>query len=681
MLYYSFRIDCAYAGEESLAMAFRKTRREGGEAVARLNAILCAAYEEGRYTFICCGNPGSWQMAAAFGEKDKVSVPFLREFLKTPLKEKGGVKEFSLSNLHEITAAEFQNDLEKADNLDFLDDCRRVIHNAHVDIFDNRQFKLREEIQEEAAMTKKDALARAREILADQSLLDELGRIYSAENVTSFHGHPVHYKITAGGQPSAMAIVRLLAGALHARGRLLGRRISIVSEITEDCYDESDMDNLFKNAAGTTVVIDLRGSNEAPANYASAYERVTQYIADKVRDHHHNVLCMFIEHTDNPGFAPSLIAKAEEHIGLIPISEGVGNRRNARAYLHRLVKEADFEVMDDKEIDEALREKHSYTTSELYRIYNSFYKGGLKNKLYRAYRKVEFATVKKEMIEGDAYERLQAMVGLDSVKAIVHQIIAAHKVEKMRREMGMARQSRSLHMMFTGNPGSAKTTVARLLAEILKKEGVLASGAYVECGRGDLVGKYVGWTAPTVSEKFRRARGGVLFIDEAYALVDDKDGLYGDEAINTIVQEMENHRDDVLVIFAGYKEKMKQFLARNEGLRSRIAFHVDFPDYNAGELTGILTLMAKDRGYTLGEASLEKCGDIFRAACRQKEFGNGRFVRNLLEQAVMKQSLRLMEKSDGQTVSREEIATLVPADFDVNVAECYAPEEARIGFV
>ena len=125
-------------------------------------------------------------------------------------------------------------------------------------------------------------------------------------------------------------------------------------------------------------------------------------------------------------------------------------------------------------------------------------------------------------------------------------------------------------MIFTGNPGSAKTTVARLLSQILKKEGILDSGRFVEVGRADLIARYVGWTAKTVCEKFREAAGGVLFIDEAYSLVDDSN-TFGDEAINTIVQEMENHRDDVIVIFAGYPEKMKVFLEKNEGLRSRIS--------------------------------------------------------------------------------------------------------------
>lgn len=159
----------------------------------------------------------------------------------------------------------------------------------------------------------------------------------------------------------------------------------------------------------------------------------------------------------------------------------------------------------------------------------------------------------------------------------------------------------AMHMVFTGNPGTAKTTVARLFARIMRENGLLSRGHLVEVGRGDLVGKYVGWTAQTVQKKFEQAEGGVLFIDEAYALVDDRSGSYGDEAINTIVQEMENHRDDMVVIFAGYPDRMEEFLQKNPGLRSRIAYHVPFADYSVEELCSIAALTARKKGLHLDD--------------------------------------------------------------------------------
>ena len=681
MLFYGFKVDCEYTGQYTLAKAFEQSRSQRCRAVSDINDAL---YEEGnkeRYIFIAGGNPQSLQMVAAFSEKEKVSSHSMYELLKSILKEKGGVQTCSLSNLQEITSKDFHKALENADDANYFGAIQRTMSNMDIDFYNNEEFRLREEIQEETTMTKNSAMTRARALLSDQSFIDELTRIYSDENVRRFHGHPVHYKIVAGTQEAAMDIVRLLTEALYSCGRLPSRRLAIISEITERCYCEHELEQLFRWAAGSTVVIALRGSNEDHANYASAYEKVTEFFSDLIKRYHQNVLCIFIERTDNPGFTPSLMAKAEEHINIIAISEGVGNRKESAGYLHRLVKAADFEVMDKKEIETSLEDKTSFTASELYEIFNRFYKDGLKNKLYQAYKVATYVTTEKKKTKGEAYERLQEMVGLTEVKKIIDQIIAANKVQKMRSEVGLAKQRSALHMIFTGNPGSAKTTVARLLAEILKKEGVLESGAFVECGRSDLVGQYVGWTAPKVKSKFREARGGVLFIDEAYSLVDDKNGLYGDEAINTIVQEMENQRDSVIVIFAGYKEKMEGFLAKNEGLRSRIAFHVDFPDYNAEELTQILSLMAKDRGYEMDNQLLARCREIFQAACGEKEFGNGRFARNLLEQALLKQSQRIMEESAGKAMTRKELSKLAPSDFDVNISNRYKKRSVSIGFV
>ena len=175
------------------------------------------------------------------------------------------------------------------------------------------------------------------------------------------------------------------------------------------------------------------------------------------------------------------------------------------------------------------------------------------------------------------------------------------------------------------------------------------------------------------------ALGGILFIDEAYSLIDDSNS-FGDEAINTIVQEMENHREDVIVIFAGYPEKMEKFLQKNEGLRSRIAFHLNFPDYNENELMEILMLMAKEKGYSLDRATREKCLAIFTGACKKAEFGNGRFARNLLEQAILRQADRIIREAKGQKLSKKSLRTLIEADFEVNASKQYAKPEKRIGF-
>lgn len=235
-------------------------------------------------------------------------------------------------------------------------------------------------------------------------------------------------------------------------------------------------------------------------------------------------------------------------------------------------------------------------------------------------------------------------------------------------------------MIFTGNPGSCKTTVARIMADTLKEEGILETGEFVECGRADLIGRYVGWTDKIVRGKFKEAKGGILFIDEAYSLVEEG-GYYGDEAINTIVQEMENHRDDVIVIFAGYPEKMETFLSKNEGLRSRIAFHINFPDYNVQELGHILEKMMKDKKYGATPEAMAKALTYFEQAVNIPEFGNGRFVRNLFEQALMKQSLRLFNDYKGRQIPKKELFLLREEDFEVGGMLCQEKKVRTIGFV
>ena len=329
---------------------------------------------------------------------------------------------------------------------------------------------------------------------------------------------------------------------------------------------------------------------------------------------------------------------------------------------------------------EAMGDKLTFSASDIYNIREKLFNSSLKNKTYPAYRAVDRLTVKSEEKSNDAYGDFQEMIGLVEQKALIEQIIAAHRVQKMRMDMNLDKQKAALHMIFTGTPGTAKTTVARLIAQILARDGVLKTGRFVECGRADLVAKYVGWTAKAVRAKFREANGGVLFIDEAYSLSDGEHATFGDEAINTIVQEMENHRDDVIVIFAGYPDKMKDFLNRNEGLRSRIAFHVNFPDYTPDELTDIFKLMAKRRGYEVSAEVAEHCKKIFKRVAGKKNFGNGRFVRTLLEQAWLKQAQRLVKENESGVVTKEDLTKFKVEDFDVNIDKKYR-DDRKLGFI
>lgn len=257
--------------------------------------------------------------------------------------------------------------------------------------------------------------------------------------------------------------------------------------------------------------------------------------------------------------------------------------------------------------------------------------------------------------------QLQQIVGLEPVKDYILSLEETCRVNEMRRARGLKTTPISMHMIFTGNPGTGKTTIARLIARYLKAIGALSEGQLVEVTRADLVGKYVGHTAPLTMQAVRAALGGVLFIDEAYSLCRGQDDTFGLEAIDTLVKAMEDYRDNLVVILAGYSREMKQFLQANSGLRSRFPNQIEFPDYTGEELTQIACSLARERGYRIDETALKPLTAYFSAvqAADARTGGNGRLARNVVEDAVLSQSRRILRENC------EDLETLLPADFDV----------------
>jgi Holliday junction resolvasome RuvABC ATP-dependent DNA helicase subunit len=514
----------------------------------------------------------------------------------------------------------------------------------------------------------------AHNLLADISLNEELERIYSPLNKRKFYGNPVNYKINAVSRETAKNLVELLTKALYTNKRILSTRVAYITKL-DDSYDDA-LEDLCNNSYASVVAIECNDADSSDDRFARGREAKCEYICNIVRKFSSQTVFILIDLGSKVCKQSVSQLVTKDDICFIEIFEGKGDSAAGKKYLKSLLK--DNKVPYAKE-DFVLPEQAEYNVSDIVTAYKEIKKNSIRNSVYKAYKEVKVIKPEAPKTLSDSYDKLQKMVGLTEIKVIIDQIISAQKVNKLRLEMGLDVAGTAKHMIFTGNPGSAKTTVARLLASILYDEHVLEKNRFIECGRQDLVGKFVGWTAKQVEEQFRRARGGILFIDEAYSLV-EKEGYYGDEAINTIVQMMENYRNDVIVIFAGYPDKMEKFLAKNEGLRSRIAFHVDFPDYNAEELCGILKLMSEDKGYTLDDSAEEKCRAIFEIACKNAEFGNGRFVRNVLEQAIIKQSLRIVDEYQNENVDKKIISVLSASDFEINAAETYKTTEKVIGF-
>ena len=256
----------------------------------------------------------------------------------------------------------------------------------------------------------------------------------------------------------------------------------------------------------------------------------------------------------------------------------------------------------------------------------------------------------------------QELVGLRPVKLRIREIASLLLVERARRQLGLATEAPTLHMSFTGNPGTGKTTVALRMAGILHALGFVRRGHLISVTRDDLVGQYIGHTAPKTKEILKKALGGVLFIDEAYYLYrPENERDYGQEAIEILLQVMENQREDLVVVLAGYADRMDRFFATNPGFRSRVAHHIDFPDYEDGELLSIGESILSKQNYKLSPSAREALDRYIPARRAQPHFANARSIRNALDRARLRQANRLVALDE--PVTGDMLVTIEPADI------------------
>lgn len=292
-------------------------------------------------------------------------------------------------------------------------------------------------------------------------------------------------------------------------------------------------------------------------------------------------------------------------------------------------------------------------------------------------------SLRKELEEAGVEEVLASLdrelVGLKPVKTRIREIASLLVVERVRRKLKLTSEVPTLHMSFTGNPGTGKTTVAMRMAELLHRLGFVRRGHLVSVTRDDLVGQYIGHTAPKTKEILKKAMGGVLFIDEAYYLYrPENERDYGQESIEILLQVMENQREDLVVILAGYEDRMEKFFQSNPGFRSRIAHHVEFPDYEEMELLQIAELMLKQLNFQFSEDAKEAFGEYVGLRKKQPMFSNARSIRNALDRARLRQANRLMAEPDKE-VTTDDLMTIDKPDIMASRVFSIEAEKSKQG--
>ncbi len=585
----------------------------------------------------------------------------------------------SACKIEEITFHAARVLLQTADRNDFIEDDDEILELFEIDCLGNRRCHVNygEAILDESP-SREALLQAAKSLLAEESLSPEIERIYAVRSSSRVQGHPVHYLLRCDDREIRKSIYKTLLAALYANRRIRSRRYCFVDFDNESSTPDETYEALYKSCETGAIVVRYTSGDDSRGNRARAGGDVIAGLCDMAAKYRNKVLTIFCLPTECTKVKEMFLENLG-YISLIELYEDVVCADKARPYLQQLAKK--HRIRADKHLYAAVENtSRGFKAAELNRIFEEWYDKKLRTAVYPQYREAQ--TVKAEIVKskpkGSAIDDLHQMVGLKEAKSVIEKALNYYKVQKLYKDKGIAVDRPAMHMVFTGNPGTAKTTVARLFAEIMRDNGLLSKGDLYEVGRSDLVGKYVGWTAQIVKEKFRAARGSVLFIDEAYSLVDDKEGLYGDEAINTIVQEMENNRDNMVVIFAGYPDKMEQFLSRNPGLRSRIAFHVPFEDYSTEELVSIAELLAQNKGLRFDDAAHQKLCTVLGEARTLPDFGNGRYVRNLVEMAKMEQANRLV-RLEYEAVTPYTLTTLLEEDIPLPPKR-ETPPVRRIGF-
>lgn len=457
----------------------------------------------------------------------------------------------------------------------------------------------------------------------------EINRI-SNSAVTSFIGHPVHYHIQCAHVDDAETVAMSLTSNLQSHHRLINNHfVKVYVNHRFKMSKDLSIELAQHMASGGTLFFDL--STDFDSSDLKGITAQINHLCHSISQSQHEVLYIFYTSNNNT----SVFDYMNEHmnINLITIKPDSLDFYQAKEYLTQKFIESELDL---NLLDSSIYKDELYTLSQL----DSIVSQSLQNKLvlsnFPIYAKVmeqKFSPISIPEPTQEGMSNLNQLIGLQSVKQKIVQIINAHNNLK-NIPINLNISTYSNHMVFTGNPGTAKTTVARIVGQIFKENQILSVGDFYELSRSDLIQPFVGWTSKHIHEVFEKAKGSVLFIDEAYSLMDSGYNGYGEEAISTIIQEMENNRDNIVVIFAGYPEKMEKFINSNPGLKSRIKHFVQFDDYSATELLKIAHHMLNQNNFSISQDGLFILSKHIVNSINNSNFGNARDVRNLIEQAI-----------------------------------------------
>ena len=575
-------------------------------------------------------------------DEKKISYRDAYDCLTETLREKFNIKKV-LSEPDEITMYQALDYYKEGRRRDYMIPGTKLIDNVnlwlyYVDLKDEIR-SLRYQFDEEIIADKPGK----KHAIYDKSFLKEMSNIESHTNSSEIRGNMVQYIISARSIDAARDMTAELAQKLLKANRLTSRRMEIISKIDPDLYKGSNnhIEEIIENNYGGVVIFDLLEKfGKDPVEYLLT----SKYIEGLFKKYRNKCLFVFTYNMDQPGFSYQLLPNIQKYAIPVMLREGKGDRKAAVKYMESLIKDSELAKYSGQAAEfMKLFPGDEFSQTDVLEAYEKFDSWCINKNIMKAY---DFDINGDFMLDRDendepAYDQLQKMIGLESVKRQIDNILANNIVDRERRKRkGKGYRSGSMHMCFMGNPGAGKTEVAKYFAKIAKEYGILKSGACVFRGGTDLCG--LGGIA-AIREAFIAAKDGVLFIDEAYA-------LGGEGAITTLVQELEDKRDEVIVILAGYSDRMKAWLENNEGLKSRIPYFVDFPDYTASELTDIFKLMLKQQGFSATKEAINKAYYIFDKARYIDDFGNGRYVRNLLKNAIKNQAVRI--NSNGSDLSK-----------------------------